>query len=112
MVLGESNAPIIQEFLIYGANTDVGKTVVSAALCHFAATLGRPVTYVKPVQTGEDTDAAALKRHVPEGQLKTETRPKSNPLIMDDYGCGIIFYIIMSPFDNICYALLCTCIIT
>ena len=63
MVLGESNAPIIQEFLIYGANTDVGKTVVS---------------YVKPVQTGEDTDAAALKRHVPEGQLKTETRPNKN----------------------------------
>ena len=70
--------PIIQEFLIYGANTDVGKTVVSAALCRFAATLGRPVTYVKPVQTGEDTDAAALKRHVPEGQLKTETRPNKH----------------------------------
>ena len=59
--------------MIYGANTDVGKTVVSAALCRFAATLGRRVTYVKPVQTGEETDAAALKRHV-EGQLKTETQ--------------------------------------
>ena len=73
--LGGCNAPISQEFLIYGANTDVGKTVVSAALCRFGTTtLGRPVTYVKPVQTGEDSDAAALKRHVPEGQLKTETQ--------------------------------------
>lgn len=59
--------------LIYGANTDVGKTVVSAALCCHAAALGRHVTYIKPVQTGLDTDAAAVLRHAQPEALDTET---------------------------------------
>lgn len=59
--------------MIYGANTDVGKTVVSAALCRHAAALGRHVTYIKPVQTGLDTDAAAVLRHAQPEALDTET---------------------------------------
>lgn len=56
--------------MVYGANTDVGKTVVSAALCRWGLVRG-PVSYVKPVQTGEETDAEAVARHA--GQLTTET---------------------------------------
>lgn len=61
--LTDSQRKTNREFLIYGANTDVGKTVVSAAVCRYGLTTGHPVTYIKPVQTGDDTDAGAVVKH-------------------------------------------------
>lgn len=52
-----------QSFVIYGANTDVGKTLVSAGLCRVAIDANRPVSYIKPVQTGLDKDATAIRQH-------------------------------------------------
>jgi bifunctional dethiobiotin synthetase / adenosylmethionine---8-amino-7-oxononanoate aminotransferase len=45
---------------VYGANTDVGKTIVSAGLCKAALRSGTRTSYIKPVQTGSDSDADAL----------------------------------------------------
>ena len=63
------------QLLIYGANTDVGKTVVSAALCHYGLSTGHAVTYIKPVQTGSDTDADAILKQLCnlKNRLATET---------------------------------------
>ncbi|CAM9611581.1 unnamed protein product [Chrysoparadoxa australica] len=44
---------------VYGANTDVGKTIVSGGLCRAAAAS----SYIKPVQTGEDSDGDWIRRH-------------------------------------------------
>jgi len=52
--------------VIAGTDTDVGKTVVTAALAALARARGRSVAVVKPVQTGvvpgEDGDLAAVRR--------------------------------------------------
>ncbi|CAG9462769.1 unnamed protein product [Pedinophyceae sp. YPF-701] len=65
-------------FAVWGANTGVGKTVVSAGLCRALAAMRVPYLYLKPVQTGfpEDSDArivaqvagsaAVLGRHAAE----------------------------------------------
>jgi dethiobiotin synthetase/adenosylmethionine--8-amino-7-oxononanoate aminotransferase len=47
-------APIFQ---IYGSNTDVGKTIVSAGICKSIIEHGKRVGYIKPLQTGTDPDA-------------------------------------------------------
>lgn len=47
--------------VVAGTDTDVGKTVVSALLARAASRLG-PVTYWKPVQTGDASDTAAVGR--------------------------------------------------
>lgn len=49
------NAPVFQ---VFGANTDVGKTIVSAGICRGAARAARDqqVAYIKPLQTGTDPD--------------------------------------------------------
>lgn len=49
-------------YCVWGANTDVGKTLVSAGLClaaakEVAAGTGPSVLYVKPVQTGFPADS-------------------------------------------------------
>ncbi|KAF1789740.1 P-loop containing nucleoside triphosphate hydrolase [Phytophthora cactorum] len=47
-------------FQVFGSNTDIGKTIVSAGICRSAATLaasnGGRVEYIKPLQTGTDDD--------------------------------------------------------
>ncbi|KAE9045959.1 Bifunctional dethiobiotin synthetase/7,8-diamino-pelargonic acid aminotransferase [Phytophthora rubi] len=47
-------------FQVFGSNTDIGKTIVSAGICRsaatFAATTGGRVEYIKPLQTGTDDD--------------------------------------------------------
>lgn len=52
--------------VITGTNTDVGKTVVTAAIASLAAARGTSVAVVKPAQTGvgpgEDGDLAAVRR--------------------------------------------------
>ncbi|KAG9126465.1 hypothetical protein FRC07_003316 [Ceratobasidium sp. 392] len=42
---------------VFGANTDVGKTVLTTALCRSAAATSRRVYYLKPVSTGHAADA-------------------------------------------------------
>jgi dethiobiotin synthetase/adenosylmethionine--8-amino-7-oxononanoate aminotransferase len=44
-------------FQIYGANTNVGKTIVAATLCGAARALGARVHYLKPVSTGPDNES-------------------------------------------------------
>lgn len=47
---------------IYGANTDVGKTIVASILCNATsnASRGELTTYLKPVSTGPDSDSDSL----------------------------------------------------
>lgn len=49
------NTPVFQ---VFGANTDVGKTIVSAGICRGAARADskQRVAYIKPLQTGTDPD--------------------------------------------------------
>ncbi|KAJ3126914.1 hypothetical protein HK100_010014 [Physocladia obscura] len=49
----------IRALLMFGANTDVGKTLLSAALCRGAAAHfgSDKVAYLKPIQTGYPTDS-------------------------------------------------------
>ena len=42
---------------IFGANTDVGKTVLTSALVRASAANGHIVHYLKPVSTGPLSDA-------------------------------------------------------
>ncbi|KAJ3111218.1 hypothetical protein HDU96_005896 [Phlyctochytrium bullatum] len=83
---GGSILPRLPAFQIFAANTDVGKTIFSAALCRGAnLALGRldaarsnplgrqpGVFYVKPVQTGypADSDARFVKTHAPATRAK------------------------------------------
>lgn len=55
-------SPKLRAFQIYGANTEVGKTIFSTALCRQAAKRldsksNSGVNYIKPVSTGEFQDA-------------------------------------------------------
>lgn len=52
---------------VYGANTDVGKTVISTGLLRAAAASKEfgAVSYIKPLQTG-GADAAFVKKHATE----------------------------------------------
>ncbi|KAF9000638.1 pyridoxal phosphate-dependent transferase [Cyathus striatus] len=49
---------------IFGANTDVGKTILTTALVRASATKKNPVFYLKPISTGpiEDADDLHVKR--------------------------------------------------
>jgi bifunctional dethiobiotin synthetase / adenosylmethionine---8-amino-7-oxononanoate aminotransferase len=51
---------------IFGANTDVGKTLLTSALVRASAASGVPVHYLKPVSTGhmEDADDECVKGFV------------------------------------------------
>jgi 8-amino-7-oxononanoate synthase len=49
---------------VVGTDTDAGKTIAAAAVVHALGELG-PVAYWKPVQTGDDSDTATLRRLVP-----------------------------------------------
>lgn len=37
---------------LFGANTEIGKTIFSTALCRTSLALGEQVSYLKPVGTG------------------------------------------------------------
>mmetsp|Transcript_34023 Transcript_34023/g.55120 ORF Transcript_34023/g.55120 Transcript_34023/m.55120 type:complete len:831 (+) Transcript_34023:36-2528(+) len=52
-------------YQVYAANTDLGKTVISAALCRSALLGGLRVLYLKPVQTGypKDSDTRFVLEH-------------------------------------------------
>jgi len=46
---------------VVGTDTDVGKTVVAALFCRALVRAGRDVRYVKPLQTGGDSDTATVR---------------------------------------------------
>ncbi|CAE6379668.1 unnamed protein product [Rhizoctonia solani] len=50
---------------VFGANTDVGKTVLTTALCRAAAASSRRVYFLKPLSTGHtaDADDGHIMRH-------------------------------------------------
>lgn len=65
--------PTLRALQIWGANTDVGKTVFSTILC-IGAAHRRPregVHYLKPVSTGHDRDADTI--HVRNAYSKVHT---------------------------------------
>lgn len=65
--------PTLRALQIWGANTDVGKTVLSTILC-IGAAHRRPkegVHYLKPVSTGPDSDADNL--HVRDAYSRIHT---------------------------------------
>ncbi|CCI42483.1 unnamed protein product [Albugo candida] len=69
------DAPVFQ---VFGSNTDVGKTVLTAGICRSAIENHKyKITYIKPIQTGTDapnSDAAFVKRHVNRSEyLQCET---------------------------------------
>ncbi|CAE6429853.1 unnamed protein product [Rhizoctonia solani] len=51
---------------VFGANTDVGKTVLTTALCRATAASSRKVYFLKPLSTGHaaDADDGHILRHV------------------------------------------------
>ncbi|CAM9801268.1 unnamed protein product, partial [Choristocarpus tenellus] len=74
---------------VYGANTEVGKTVITAGLCQAAERQGLQVSYIKPVQTGDASDATFVSDHVPSCKTKTlfnYTDPVSPHLAADRDG--------------------------
>ena len=58
--------------LVFGSNTDVGKTLVSTGLLKFKPS-SRHGLYVKPVQTGEVHDAQFVSRHCQLESLQVRT---------------------------------------
>ena len=60
-------APLLRSVLLWGANTDVGKTLVSVGLVRESLARGRPTSYLKPMQTGypEDSDERTVVRYNP-----------------------------------------------
>lgn len=50
----------LQVHQIFGANTDVGKTIFATALARASAHCGRNVLFLKPVSTGDIGDADDL----------------------------------------------------
>ncbi|BEI85419.1 hypothetical protein CcaverHIS002_0508200 [Cutaneotrichosporon cavernicola] len=57
--------PKLRVHQVFGANTDVGKTLLTTALIRSAASRGNRVSYLKPVSTGPeaDSDEAFVRRH-------------------------------------------------
>ncbi|GLE01124.1 hypothetical protein PINS_up009954 [Pythium insidiosum] len=61
-------------FQIFGSNTDVGKTIVSAGICRAALQSGQRVGYIKPLQTGTADegfigDAGFVEKHAGASKL-------------------------------------------
>lgn len=75
---------------IFGVNTDVGKSVFSAGLALAGMRSGRTTAYLKPVQTGPETDTAWLARNAPgistSEALYSWRRPVSPHVAARDHG--------------------------
>jgi dethiobiotin synthetase/adenosylmethionine--8-amino-7-oxononanoate aminotransferase len=77
-----------KRYIIYGANTDVGKTFIGSLLAHFSDKR-EPTFYLKPVQTGFpiDSDARFVKQFSPNvlvDTIYTYTKPISPHLAAID----------------------------
>ncbi|CAN0217250.1 unnamed protein product, partial [Discosporangium mesarthrocarpum] len=70
-VVGSSFGMNDHTIQVYGANTEVGKTVISAGLCRAATSQGFQASYIKPVQTGDVSDAVFVSRHAPTCRTKS-----------------------------------------
>ncbi|KAJ7026924.1 PLP-dependent transferase [Mycena alexandri] len=61
---------------IFGANTDVGKTILTTALVRASAALKNEVFYLKPISTGpiQDADDEHIRRHcgAPQGKVHAD----------------------------------------
>jgi len=70
--------------VVYGANTDVGKTLLTAGLCrHSSLHLGLPTLYVKPVQAGVPYDEDTVRRYGCKSRLEARTLHR-----FDEYPCS------------------------
>ncbi|KAF2101766.1 adenosylmethionine-8-amino-7-oxononanoate aminotransferase [Rhizodiscina lignyota] len=72
--IGSALWPSLQCFQVYGANTNVGKTIVSTALCKaWRGKLDLSVHYLKPVSTGplDDADVNHMAKFAPGVNTKT-----------------------------------------
>jgi bifunctional dethiobiotin synthetase / adenosylmethionine---8-amino-7-oxononanoate aminotransferase len=47
----------LKAWQVFGANTNVGKTIVSTLLCRALQKPGHRVLYLKPVSTGPENEA-------------------------------------------------------
>lgn len=60
---------------VYGANTDVGKTILTTILCNSAAKIWKneQVSYLKPVSTGalDDADEGHIQQYAPSAKVET-----------------------------------------
>jgi dethiobiotin synthetase/adenosylmethionine--8-amino-7-oxononanoate aminotransferase len=65
---------------IFGANTDVGKTILTTALARASATRNIPVFYLKPVSTGrpEDADDGSVNFTAPQISAQDYTDTSTN----------------------------------
>lgn len=70
-------SPHARPFVIFGTDTDVGKTVAAAA-CVLAAQSTGPVRYWKPIQTGDEADTDEVQRLVP--NIETQAPAFAFPL--------------------------------
>lgn len=50
-------------FQVFGANTNVGKTIISTALCKHLNDTDEKVSYLKPIQTGYDFDHKHVSKY-------------------------------------------------
>lgn len=56
---------------VYGANTDVGKTIVSTVLCNAVQRQKQRAAFLKPVSTGalDDADNRYDESHIMSGRI-------------------------------------------
>jgi 8-amino-7-oxononanoate synthase/dethiobiotin synthase len=65
VVIEKNEAPVLQQacdLLVVGTDTDVGKTVIASLLMRAAVRYGYDAKYLKPVQTGKDSDTHAVQQ--------------------------------------------------
>lgn len=66
-------SPSLRNHFIFGANTDVGKTVISAGLVRASLTNSEtPVYYIKPLQCG-GSDQSFVEQHASSSKLRGDT---------------------------------------
>ncbi|MCA9396067.1 MAG: dethiobiotin synthase [Candidatus Omnitrophica bacterium] len=65
----------MKQFFITGTDTDVGKTVVSAAIAAAAYDRGFKVGVMKPFASGSRSDTRLLKKHARSAQAVSEITP-------------------------------------
>ncbi|GMI39174.1 hypothetical protein TeGR_g4555 [Tetraparma gracilis] len=73
--------------LVFGANTDVGKSLLTAGLVLSRVSRGKPAYYLKPLQCGRPADEAFLRRHLPPG-LSADLRAAVTLFDWPDHPCS------------------------
>ena len=66
--------------VIFGSNTNVGKTLLTAGLCrHASLHLSLPTCYIKPVQAGVPHDESVVSSYSPNKNFRAKTLFKFDP---------------------------------